>query len=103
MSEDKNILEENGGGSDKQLSKNGIQNIIRPHVPSLIAKAMEMAEKSTNENVQLGAIKLLLSKVLPDLKATELTGESGNAIRITIQDYGAPNNTSTKAEGSSKS
>jgi len=57
----------------KQLSKKQLQENIRAYVPSLIEKTVYLANSADNDNARLGAIKLLLSKCVPDLKATELS------------------------------
>ena len=66
----------------KQLSENAIRELIRPHVPELIRKAFVLAEEADNDSVKLGAIKMLLSKVAPDLKATEVIDQDGNKIQV---------------------
>lgn len=71
-------------GSLKKLSKVGIQNLIRPHVPDLIAKALHMSEHGDNSSCRLGAIKLLLSKVVPDLKSEDLKIDPGSTIQVNI-------------------
>ena len=74
MSKKDTTLEKTKGGKT-QLSKVDIQNKIRPHVPNLIEKALQIATKSKNDSNKLGAIKLLLAKVAPDLRAQEIEGE----------------------------
>ncbi len=88
---------------NKQMSKVEMMNVIRPHVPNLIKKTLELVDSAPNDSVRLGAIKLLLGKVLPDLKATELTGDETKALVVRILGYGDNDNPSTEAEGSSKS
>ncbi len=39
---------------------------------------------SRNENLKMGAAKALLDKCIPDLKATEITGEQGGQILIRL-------------------
>lgn len=60
-----------------------------------LAKAMREAD---NDNARVGAAKVLLAKCIPDLKATELTGEGGNEILIKILDYANSNKHYTPAE-----
>lgn len=43
-----------------------------------------MAEKPIMDASQVNAAKTLLNKVLPDLKAMELTGEGGGALEINV-------------------
>jgi hypothetical protein len=56
----------------------------------VLAKLMYEAD---NDAAKVGAAKCLLSKCIPDLKATELTGEDGNEILIKILDYAQHRNT----------
>lgn len=43
------------------------------------------AEKPLLDASQVNAAKALLNKVLPDLKAVEMTGEGGEALKVIIQ------------------
>ena len=79
-----NTTPDKTGGSKKQPGKEDIQNTIRPHVPSLIAKAIHIANNCKNENVQLGAIKMLLAKVVPDLRAVEVEGDLGVKVHYVV-------------------
>lgn len=63
------------------MGREDIQNYIRPHVPELIAKALELVDSADNDSVKLGAIKTLLAKVVPDMKASELTGKDGKDLK----------------------
>ena len=56
--------------------------------------------ESRNDNAALGAAKTIINKVLPDLKAQELTGTEGKQIQVRIIDYGVDDNPPTKTEGS---
>lgn len=40
--------------------------------------------KSRNESVSLGAAKILINKILPDLKTVEVTGKDGGPIKLNI-------------------
>lgn len=67
-------LEKTKGGKIKtQPGKEDIQNTIRPHVYDLIARAIHISQYGDSDSNKLGAIKLLLSKVVPDMKATEIS------------------------------
>lgn len=71
-----------------QLSNIEIIRLIRPHAPNLILRALYLAEHAKKDGDKLNAIKLLLSKILPDLKATELSGDSGKPLLIfDVKDY----------------
>lgn len=71
----------------RQMSNSSLSELIRPYVPELIQRALMLVVKSDNDNVKLGAIKLLIGKVLPDLKATEITGEKTGAFELIIRNY----------------
>ena len=58
----------------KQLSKIAIREKLRVHTQEAIANLIDLMKNSSNDNVRLGAVKILLAKVLPDLKAVELIG-----------------------------
>ena len=89
MSKKKNISSTRTPSS-KQMSRAAIQNYIRPHVPHLIARALELVDSADNDSVKLGAIKTLLAKVIPDLKASELTGKDGEDLAgLVIVKYGS--------------
>ena len=49
----------------------------------IINKLFELLD-SHNENIALGAANKLIDKILPDLRATELTGENNGPILIRI-------------------
>lgn len=67
-----------------QLSKEAIRERIRPHALKAIATAVDLMENADNDSVRLGAAKLILAKILPDLKAQELTGKDGGELPFTI-------------------
>lgn len=64
----------------RQLSETAIRELIRPHVPHAIEVLIELIDKADNDSVRMGAIKTLLSKVVPDLKSTEFNGEGAKAL-----------------------
>lgn len=70
--------------SVKQMSTAEIREYIRPIVPDLIKKAIELAESADNDSVRLGAIKTLLNKVIPDIKAMEVTGKDGEKLQALV-------------------
>lgn len=55
----------------EQLSDVKLKELTRVYIPSAIKRLVELCN-STNHNVALGAIKVLLAKNMPDLKATEI-------------------------------
>ena len=55
----------------------------------ILKRLLELLE-SKNESIALGAANTLMGKILPDLKATELTGENSGPVLVRIvQDNGA--------------
>lgn len=62
-------------------SRDNLYARIANHLPKAIDKAVEMLE-SPNENVRLGAIKVLLDRGLPPIKALEITGPDGGPLQI---------------------
>ena len=40
---------------------------------------------SRNESIRLGAVKVLINKLIPDLKSTEITGVDGADLKLEIR------------------
>lgn len=59
----------------RQLSDKQLRERLRYYVPSAIDRLVQLAN-STNPNVALGALKIILSKTIPDLKSTEISKET---------------------------
>ena len=78
-----NLLDKKKGKQNKKLSKKALQEIARPFAHKAILKAADLLENGDNDNVRLGAAKLLLAKVLPDMKATDITTD-GDRIEINV-------------------
>jgi hypothetical protein len=72
----------------EQLSEVQIRERLRPYVPEAIERLVDLMKNAPNDSVRLGAIKTLLSKVVPDLKSQEITGDQGGALIVKILDYG---------------
>jgi hypothetical protein len=68
------------GGKPKQYSEVQLREFIRPHVPDLIRKLLELVDNADQDSAKIGAAKILLSKVMPDLKSTEVKGEGAKAL-----------------------
>ena len=47
-------------------------------------KAILQCLKSNNESIKLGAAKVLMDKILPDIKSLELQGDDGEPIRYNV-------------------
>src|SRR3990167_7602791 len=72
-------------------SKIGNYQKIAAKSDRIIGRLFELLE-SRNDNTALGAANKLIDKILPDLRATELTGEDQGPIKIIIvTDNGAGN------------
>ncbi len=69
----------------KQLSKQAFQELVRPMMPELLKRAVYLAFNSKVETVQLNAIKLLMNKVVPDLKSTKFEGELDMVFRNIVR------------------
>lgn len=67
--------------TDKQLRER-----TRQYIPSAIERLAELCN-SNNDSVALGALKVMLAKNLPDLKAMEITGKDGERL-IPVPIYG---------------
>lgn len=76
----KDLQEQKGGIPSKQRIYQKAAAYAIEAIETL-AKAMREAD---NDNARVGAAKVLLSKCLPDLKASELMGESGTPIKLTF-------------------
>lgn len=74
MTKDVGVLEKERGGlkKDSQLSTRAIQGKIRAASPEMIKRLIELTQ-SRNPSISLGAIKLALNKIVPDLKSVEAT------------------------------
>ena len=56
---------------------------LASHSDYLIEGLLALTE-SRNENIRLGALNTLIDKILPDKKATEVTGQDNGPILIKI-------------------
>ena len=68
------------GGKPKQYSETQLREFIRPHVPDLIRKLLELVDNADQDSAKIGAAKILLAKVMPDLKSSEIKGEGALAL-----------------------
>lgn len=59
----------------KPTSKQALYSSISSHAKEVIKRLVELTQ-SKNENVALGACKVLLNKTLPDIKSVEVTQSS---------------------------
>lgn len=64
------------------ISRSGLYNHTAKHAVNAIAVLVElMNDKDVQASVRVSAAGKLLDKVLPDLKASELTGVDGGAMK----------------------
>lgn len=68
-------------------SRSAIYGKLSVHSDKAIKRLITLLD-SKNENILLGAIKLILDKSIPDLKAMELQGQEGGAFIIKVISYG---------------
>ena len=80
--EDKKPLPRVEGGGE-QLSDAQLKEQSRAYIPSAIIRLAALCN-SNNEAISLGAIKTLLAKNMPDLKATDLTSLGDKIERIDL-------------------
>lgn len=70
----------------KQLSEAAIRERLRLHVPGAIEVLVKLMDEADNDSVRLGAVKTILSKVAPDLKAVDLKSGAG-AFEVIIKNH----------------
>jgi hypothetical protein len=88
------------GGEGKTKSQRGLYAQFEPLAKPSIERLREMLQ-SRNEAIALGAVKIVLNKVLPDKKAVELKGEDGAPIIIKVikdDTFNLDGNTTTDTE-----
>ena len=70
-------------GGVKTQSRQGQYAKFEPLVTSSIER-LKLLLESRNESIALGAIKLVLERTIPAIKALEISGEDGEPIKLTI-------------------
>lgn len=55
-------------GRNKQLSNKALQEMIRSHAREAIDTLVWLLQHADNHNARLGAAKVLLAKIIPDLR-----------------------------------
>ena len=89
MAEDQSKVEAKSPGVTP--SKIAVYQKIAIHTDKIINTLVALLDSRT-ESIALGAANKLIDKILPDLRATELTGENQGPIKIIIvTDNGAGN------------
>ena len=69
------------------LSRREMYGMIAKEGRPLILKLIRLTDHK-NANIALGALNKLIDKVLPNLRATEITGEEGASLTIKLIDGG---------------
>lgn len=67
-------------------SRNKIYSRIASRADEIIDGLFLLATHN-NENVRLGALKVLANKIVPDLKAVEMKDEKGNTLNVIVIPY----------------
>lgn len=75
-------IEATTGGSKTQ-SRQGQYAKFEPLANTAIEKLKVLME-SRNENIALGAVKTVLERTVPAIKALELTGENGEPVKFNL-------------------
>lgn len=60
--------------NDKPVSKQALYQMVSRHAGAAINRLVELT-KSQNDNVALGACRVLLNKTIPDIKSIEFVGD----------------------------
>lgn len=77
----KNDLVPKGGGVVK---REDVYQYVSKFSQEAVDTLIEIMRTSRNEALKMGAAKTLLDKCIPDLKATEVTGEQGGAVLVRL-------------------
>ena len=72
------MYKRNKGGV--KYSKKRIRSIIAERADEILEVLFEALHNTKNNNLQLGAAKILMNKILPDLKATELSTKNNKSL-----------------------
>lgn len=75
----------------KTTNRQGIYSKFEPHAEKAIGVLVEAMERG-NWAVKIGAAKIILAKLVPDLKAIQSTPEDNKQINIRFVDESLSNN-----------
>lgn len=67
-----------------QHSRKKLMEIARPHAEEALKVTVDLMYNAPNDSVRLGAAKTILNKVIPDLKAVEVSGEDGQNLEVVL-------------------
>lgn len=68
----------------KPMSKQAMFSKISSGADIIIATLFAEMEHGDNSNARIGAAKVLINKILPDLKVTELVGNTDKPIGVVV-------------------
>lgn len=80
MAKKSNVKKKTGG----VIARAALYQHVSQYSKDAIDVLVDLMKNAAQESVRMGAAKALLDKALPDLKATEHTGEEGGPIEIRI-------------------
>lgn len=72
-----------GRNAGDQLSDTAIRELLRRATPRAVQRLVELVE-SKHPAVAMGAARVILAKVIPDLRATEFSGKDGSPLQVTF-------------------
>lgn len=64
-------------------SQQGVYSKVASHEDKILQTLLDLLDHK-NENVRLGAAKVLYNKIIPDKKAVEVSGLNGEPIKLNI-------------------
>lgn len=65
-------------------NKGSLQAYLQNFTKEAIDAIVDILRNSRNENLKMGAAKLIIDKSIADLKAVELTGKDGEPIKLNV-------------------
>lgn len=76
------------GSKPLQLSETAIREKLRQYAPEAIDILVNIMRNGDNDNAKMGAAKVVLAKVVPDLKSSEIKGEIAGKWIVELKKYG---------------
>jgi len=71
------------------ISKNAAYQKAASYFKEALDTCVQVMRNSNNDNAKLGAARTIINKVLPDLKASEISGKDGKELILRLIQYGA--------------
>lgn len=87
-------IEDNKPGRPPVPNRQGLYSKIAKHSDVILKSLFDLLD-SKNENIRLGAAKVLLNKIVPDLRAENLEVQNNEGIKVNVigGGYGFENQT----------